>query len=46
VASQPAGSTIGLGRLPPGEYVLTITIKEVNGSASVTRRQSLNVTKG
>jgi tetratricopeptide (TPR) repeat protein len=37
--------TIGLGRLPAGEYVLTVTIKEVNGSSSVTRRQSLNVTR-
>jgi tetratricopeptide (TPR) repeat protein len=38
--------SIGLGKLPAGEYVLTVTIREVNGSASVTRRQSLNVTKG
>jgi hypothetical protein len=38
--------TIALGKLPAGEYVLTVTIKEVDGSASVTRRQSLNVIKG
>lgn len=36
---------IELGRLPAGEYVLTVTIMEVGGSASVTRRHSLNVTK-
>ncbi|MBA3760542.1 MAG: hypothetical protein H0X07_08405, partial [Gemmatimonadales bacterium] len=38
--------TIALGKLPAGEYVLTVTMKEVGGSASVTRRSSLNVTKG
>ncbi len=37
--------SVALGKLPPGEYVLTVTMKEVDGSASVTRRQSLNVTE-
>jgi tetratricopeptide (TPR) repeat protein len=37
--------TIALGKLPAGEYALTVTMKEVGGSASVTRRQSFNVTK-
>ena len=37
--------TIELGKLPAGEYVLTVNIREVGGSASVARRHSLNVTK-
>lgn len=37
--------TIGLGKLPPGAYLLTVTMREVDGPASVTRQQSLNVTK-
>jgi hypothetical protein len=37
--------TIALGKLPAGQYELTVTMKEVDGSASVTRRQSFNVTK-
>jgi len=38
--------TIGLGKLPAGEYLLSVTTREVDGPAAVTRRQSLNVTKG
>lgn len=38
--------TMVLGKLSPGEYLLILTLQDVDGSVSVSRQQSLNVTKG
>jgi hypothetical protein len=36
--------TIDLGRLPAGAYTLTVTVKDAQGTQSVSREHQLNVT--